>query len=211
LPDHAQKKSGHAAEQDRLDVLTRRWEWFDGQLDLDPHRLVFIDKNGASTKIARLHGCAPRGQRLRAAIPQGHWKTTTFVGALRLTGMTAPMVLDGPMTGERFLAYTQKILAPTLAAGDVVILDNLPAHKGAAVRETIEAAGAAPVPAALQPDFNPIENAFAKLKTLLRKAAARTSSTSGASSATALTPSHPTNAPTTAQPRAMTLTDRKLL
>ncbi len=97
--DHAQK-TGHAAEQDRPDVLSRREAWFEGHLDLDPHTLVFIDETGASTKMARLHGRAPRGERLRAAIPHGHWKTTTFVGALRLSGMTAPMVLDGPMTGE---------------------------------------------------------------------------------------------------------------
>lgn len=136
---------------------------------------MFIDETGANTKMARLHGRAPRGQRLRAAIPHGHWKTTTFVGALRLTGMTAPMVLDGPMTAQWFLAYTQQVLAPTLKSGDIVILDNLPAHKGAAVREAIEAAGARLLfLPPYSPDFNPIENAFAKLKTLLRKAAART-------------------------------------
>ena len=173
--DHAEKKSGHAAEQDRPDVLRRREAWFEGQLDLDPATLVFIDETGASTKMARLHGRAPRGQRLRAAIPHGHWKTTTFVGALRLTGMTAPMVLDGPMTGDWFLAYTQQVLVPTLYPGDVVILDNLPAHKSSAVREAIEAAGAKLLfLPPYSPDFNPIENAFAKLKALLRKAAART-------------------------------------
>jgi len=136
---------------------------------------VFIDETGASTKMARLHGRAPRGQRLRASIPHGHWKTTTFVGALRLTGMTAPMVLDGPMTGEWFLAYAQQVLVPTLRRGDIVILDNLPAHKGTAVREAIETAGARLLfLPPYSPDFNPIENAFSKLKALLRKAAART-------------------------------------
>ncbi len=176
--DHAQKKTGHAAEQDRPDVLSRREAWFEEQLDLDPHTLVFIDETGASTKMARLHGRAPRGERLRAAIPHGHWKTTTFVGALRLTGMTAPMVLDGPMTGEWFLAYTEQVLVPTLRPEHlfgVVILDNLPAHKGAAVRAAVEAAGAILLfLPPYSPDFNPIENAFSKLKTLLRKAAART-------------------------------------
>lgn len=173
--DHAQKKTGHAAEQDRPDVLSRREAWFEGQLDLDPHTLVFIDETGANTKMARLHGRAPRGERLRVPIPHGHWKTTTFVGALRLTGMTAPMVLDGPMTGEWFLAYTEQVLVPTLRPGDVVILDNLPAHKGPAVRAAVEAAGAVLLfLPPYSPDFNPIENAFAKLKTLLRKAAART-------------------------------------
>ncbi|CAM3272214.1 Tc1-like transposase DDE domain-containing protein [Sphingomonas antarctica] len=135
---------------------------------------MFIDETGASTKMARLHGRAPRGERLRSAIPHGHWKTTTFVGALRLTGMTAPMVLDGPMTGEWFLAYTKQVLVPTLLPGDVVILDNLPAHKGTAVRDAVEAAGATLVfLPPYSPDFNPIENAFAKLKMRLRKAAAR--------------------------------------
>ena len=125
--------------------------------------------------MARRHGRAPRGRRLRSAIPHGHWKTTTFVGALRLSGMTAPMVLDGPMTGAWFLAYVQQVLRPTLRRGDVVILDNLPAHKSAAVREAVEAAGARLLfLPPYSPDFNPIENAFAKLKALLRKAAART-------------------------------------
>lgn len=136
---------------------------------------MFIDETGASTKMARLHGRAPRGERLRASVPHGHWKTTTFVGALRLTGMTAPMVLDGPMTAEWFLAYTEQVLVPTLRPGDFVILDNLPAHKGSAVREAVEAVGATLLfLPPYSPDFNPIENAFAKLKTLLRKAAART-------------------------------------
>ena len=156
-------------------MLSRRRAWFKGQLDLDPDRLVFIDETGASTKMARLRGRAPRGQRLRAGVPHGHWKTTTFVGALRLTGMTAPMVLDGPMTGVWFLAYVEQVLVPTLRPGDIVILDNLPAHKGAAVREAIEAAGARLLfLPPYSPDFNPIENAFAKLKALLRRAAART-------------------------------------
>ena len=136
---------------------------------------MFIDETGASTKMARLYGRAPRGVRLRCGVPHGHWKTTTFVGALRRTGMTAPMVLDGPMTGAWFLAYVQQVLAPTLRQGDVVILDNLPAHKGAAAREAIEAAGARLLfLPPYSPDFNPIENAFAKLKALLRRAAART-------------------------------------
>jgi transposase len=154
--------------------MMRRRAWFEGQLDLDPHRLVFIDETGASTKMARLHGRAPRGQRLRMSLPHGHWKTTTFTGALRLTGMTAPMVLDGPMTGEWFRAYVEHVLVPTLSPGDVVIMDNPPAHKGAAVRHAIEASGSRLLfLPPYSPDFNPIENAFSKLKALLRKAAAR--------------------------------------
>ena len=136
---------------------------------------MFIDETAASTKMARLHGRAPRGQRLRASLPHGHWKTTTFIGALRLAGMTAPMVLDGPMTAEWFIAYVEQVLVPTLRPGEIVILDNLPAHKVAEARRLIEAAGATLrfLPP-YSPDFNPIENAFAKLKALLRKAAART-------------------------------------
>lgn len=108
-------------------------------------------------------------------MPHGHWKTTTFVGALRLSGMTAPMVLDGPMTGDWFLAYVEQVLVPTLRPGDVVILDNLAAHKGAAVRAAVEAAGASLLfLPPYSPDLNPIENAFSKFKALLRKAAART-------------------------------------
>ena len=173
--DHVQKKSAHAAEQDRPDILKRRQAWFDGQPDLEPERLVFIDETGASTKMARLRGRAPRVQRLRAGVPHGHWKTTTFTGALRLSGMTAPMVLDGPMTRAWFLAYAEQVLCPTLRPGDVVILDNLPANKGPTIRKVVEATGATLrfLPP-YSPDLNPIENAFAKLKALLRKAAART-------------------------------------
>ena len=104
------KKAAHAAEQDRPDVAHRRQAWFDAQPDLDPARLVFIDETGASTKMARLRGRAPRGQRCRAALRHGHWKTTTFVDALRLGGMTAPMLLDGPRNGPAFLAYVEQML-----------------------------------------------------------------------------------------------------
>ena len=125
--------------------------------------------------MARRHGRALRGQRLRASVPHGHWKTTTFIGGLRLTGMTAPMVLDGPMTGAWFLAYVEQVLVPTLSPGDIVVLDNLAAHKNASARAAVEAAGATLVfLPPYSPDLNPIENAFAKLKAMLRKAAART-------------------------------------
>jgi transposase len=136
---------------------------------------VFIDETGASTKMARLRGRAPRGERCRAPVPHGHWKTTTFTGALRLSGMTAPMVLDGAMNGAAFLAYVEQVLVPTLRPGELVVMDNLPAHKPAAVRAAIEQAGAELLYLPpYSPDFNPIENAFAKLKALLRKAATRT-------------------------------------
>jgi transposase len=140
-----------------------------------PERLVFIDETGASTKMARLRGRAPRGERCRAPVPHGHWKTTTFVGALRLDGMTAPMVLDGAMDGPAFLAYVEQVLVPTLAPADIVVMDNLPAHKLARVRTAIEAAGAKLLYLPpYSPDFNPIEMAFSKLKSFLKKAATRT-------------------------------------
>lgn len=152
-----------------------REAWFDGQLDLDPAKLVFIDETGASTKMARLRGRAKRGERCVASIPYGHWKTTTFTAGLRHDGMVAPMVLDGPMNGDAFRAYVEQVLVPELSEGDVVIMDNLPAHKVTGVRQAIENAGARLLYLPpYSPDFNPIEMAFSKLKALLRKAAART-------------------------------------
>jgi DDE superfamily endonuclease len=136
------KKTAHASEQDRPDVAHQRHIWTEIRPDLDPRRLVFIDETGASTKMARLYGRASRGQRCRAPVPHGHWKTTTFTGALRLGGLTAPMVLDGPMNAAAFLAYVEQVLVPTLSSGDIVVMDNLPAHKPAAVRRAIEATGA---------------------------------------------------------------------
>jgi transposase len=125
--------------------------------------------------MARRHGRAPRGERLRAGIPFGHWKTTTFIAGLRLTGMIAPMVLDGPINGEAFQVYVEQVLVSELRPGDIVIMDNLSSHKGPAVRQAIEAAGATLLfLPPYSPDFNPIENAFAKLKALLRAAAERT-------------------------------------
>lgn len=125
--------------------------------------------------MARLRGRSKRGERCRAAIPHGHWKTTTFTAGLRLDGLTAPMVLDGPMNGMAFRVYVEQVLAPTLRPGDVVIMDNLPAHRVSGVREAIEAAGAMRLfLPPYSPEFNPIEQAFAKLKAMLRKAAART-------------------------------------
>jgi transposase len=156
-------------------VKAAREAWFEGQLDLDPEHLVFIDETGASTKMARLRGRAKRGERCRAAVPHGHWKTTTFTAGLRLDGLCAPMLLDGAMDGEAFRAYVEQVLVPELRPGDIVIMDNLPAHKVSGVREAIEKAGAQLVYLpAYSPDFNPIELAFSKLKALIRKAAART-------------------------------------
>jgi transposase len=149
--------------------------WFDRQLDLDPERLVFIDETWASTNMARRYGRCLRGERLRVGVPHGHWKTTTFVGGLTLRGFIAPFVLDGPINRVAFETYVEKVLVPELREGDTVIMDNLPGHKGPRVRQLIEAAGAhlLYLPP-YSPDFNPIENAFAKLKALLRQAAERT-------------------------------------
>lgn len=174
MPSRA-KKTAHAAEQDRPDIVKRRQAWFDGQLDLDPERLVFIDETWASTNMARRHGRCLRGERLRGGVPHGHWKTTTFVAGLRSCGIAAPFVLDGPINRIAFEAYVDKVLVPELRSGDIVIMDNLSSHKGPRVREMIEAAGATLLfLPPYSPDFNPIENAFSKLKAHLRKAAERT-------------------------------------
>jgi transposase len=170
-----QKKTAHASEQDRPDVKAKREAWFESQLDLDPEKLIFIDETWTTTNMARKCGRAQRGERLRAGVPHGHWKTTTFVAGLRMTGMVAPMVLDGPINGLWFQAYVDQVLAPSLSPGDIVIMDNLGSHKGSKVRAAIEAVGARLLYLPpYSPDFNPIENAFSKLKALLRKAAERT-------------------------------------
>jgi transposase len=156
-------------------VAEARAAWQALQPDIAIERLVFIDETGASTKMARLYGRSARGKRCVASIPHGHWKTTTFVGALRASGITAPMVLDGAMDGAAFDLYVKEFLLPTLRLGDIVVMDNLPAHKRAQVRLALEAVGAQLryLPP-YSPDLNPIEMAFAKLKAALRKAAART-------------------------------------
>jgi transposase len=168
-------------------VKARREAWFELQPDLDPLKLVFVDETGATTKMARLRGRSPRGERCRAAVPHGHWKTTTLVAGLRLDGMSAPMLIDGAMDGAAFVAWVERLLVPTLATGDIVVLDNLPAHKVKAARTAIEQAGAKLLLLPpYSPDLNPIEQAFTKLKALLRKAAARTLDALGAAIADAL-------------------------
>jgi transposase len=141
---------------------------------LDIKKLVFVDETWASTSMTRIRGRAPRGQRCIASAPYGNWQTTTSLASLRCDGLTAPMVLDGPIDGESFLAWVQQFLAPTLREGDIVILDNLGSHKVEGVQTAIEAAGATLryLPP-YSPDFNPIEKLFAKLKALLRRAAKR--------------------------------------
>jgi transposase len=145
---------------------------------MDPTSFVFIDETGVTTNMVRRHGWGPKGDRLVDAAPHGHWRATTFVAGLRSTGLTAPLVLDGPLSGKAFRAYVEQFLAPTLSPGDVVVMDNLAAHKVAGVRDAIAAVGASILYLpAYSPDLNPIEQIFAKLKALLRKATARTRET----------------------------------
>jgi transposase len=164
-----------AGERDRPDVARRRAQWTKYQNSVAPERLVFIDETWTRTDMAPLRGWAPRGQRLTAKVPHGRWKTITFLAALRHDRIEAPWLLEGPIDGESFRLYVEKVLLPTLRPGDIVIMDNLGSHKGKAVRQLIRAAGAKLffLPK-YSPDLNPIEQVFAKLKHLLRKAAART-------------------------------------
>lgn len=164
-----------ASEQDRRDVAWRRSQWKKHQDRLDPRRLVFVDETWAKTNMTRTRGWCRKGLPLKAKVPQGHWKTMTFLAALRHDRIAAPCVFDGPINGERFLAWVQQALAPTLNPGDVVIMDNLSSHKSPAIRKAIRDAGARLffLPP-YSPDLNPIEQVFAKLKTLLRKADERT-------------------------------------
>ena len=156
-------------------MLRQRWAWFEGQIDLDPDRLVFVDESWASTNMSRRYGRCTRGERLRMSVPHGHWKTTTFIAGLRNSGIVAPFVIDCPVNREVFETWVERVLVPELRPGDIVIMDNLSSHKGPRVQALIATAGAALhyLPP-YSPDFNPIENAFAKLKALLRKEAART-------------------------------------
>lgn len=172
-----------------------RQAWFEGQDALEIERLFFIDECGTNTKMARARGRSKRGERCRAAIPHGHWKTTTLVAALTTSGIAAPMILDGAIDGDMFTAYVTHVLMKELRPGDVVIMDNLPAHKVATVRQTIEAAGASLmyVPP-YSPDFNPIEMAFSQIKAHLKKAAARTKENLDQAIATAIDTVSPINA-----------------
>lgn len=156
-------------------MLSAREAWFDAQIDLDPDRLVFVDETWASTNMARRYGRCPRGERLRMSVPHGHWKTTTVIAGLRNSGIVAPFVIDGAVDRDVFETWVEHVLIPELRVGDVVVMDNLSSHKGPRVQALIQAAGAELryLPP-YSPDFNPIENAFAKLKALLRKEAART-------------------------------------
>lgn len=159
-------------------MARRRVQWFKYRNRIDLSRLVFIDETWTKTNMAALRGWAPRGQRIKAHVPHGHWQTMTFLAALRHNRVDAPWLLDGPINGESFQLYVEKVLVPALHQGDVVVMDNLGSHKGKAIRNAIRAAGARLLfLPKYSPDLNPIEQLFAKLKHWLRKAAKRTPDT----------------------------------
>jgi transposase len=164
-----------AGERERPDVARRRAQWIKYRGRVDASRLVFIDETWTKTNMAPLRGWAPRGRRLIAKVPHRQWNTTTFLAALRYDRIEAPWLLEGPIDGESFTTYIEKVLLPTLRSGDIVIMDNLGSHRGKIVRQLIRSVGAKLLfLPKYSPDLNPIEQVFAKLKHLLRKAAART-------------------------------------
>ena len=173
--DDLQKKTIHAAEQDRPDVAERRCEWKADQPELDTRRLIFIDEIWAKTNMTRLRGRAPRGERLIDKTPHGHWKTSTLIAALGIEGVRCSVVVDGAVNADIFEAFVEQVLAPELKPGDVVVMDNLSSHKRARTRELIEAAGAELLfLPPYSPDLNPIEMIFSKVKQMLRTLACRT-------------------------------------
>jgi transposase len=179
-------------------VQAARRAWSEARPLLDIEKLVFIDETWTSTSMTRRYGRAPRGRRCIGSAPHGHWKTTTFVGGLRHRRLNAPMVADGPMDGEMFLAWVRQFLCPTLQPGDIAVVDNLSSHKVAGVEEAIHAVGATLLYLPpYSPDLNPIEKLFAKLKALLQKPPSAPSMPSGRNSAGCSTPSPPMNARTT--------------
>ena len=167
-----------ASECDRADVAERRRQWITGRQPLMRHqswRLVFLDETSVTTKMARLRGRSPRGQRLKARVPAGRWRTQTFIAGLRSDRLTAPWIINGAIDREAFDTYVETQLAPTLAKGDVVILDNLSVHRSAKAEAILRSRGAWMLfLPQYSPDLNPIEMAFSKLKAHLRKTAART-------------------------------------
>ncbi len=170
-----QKKTIHAAEQDRPDVARRRAAWKRIQPRIDATRLIFIDETWTKTNMTRLRGRAPRGERLIDKTPHGHWKTTTLIAALGIGGMCCSTVVDGAVNGDVFEAFVEQVLVPELRSGDVVIMDNLSSHKRQRIRELIEGAGARLVfLPPYSPDLNPIELIFAKVKQSFRSLACRT-------------------------------------
>jgi transposase len=174
----SQKKSLHAAEQDRPDVKAQRDAWRQKVKGLDLQRLVFLDESGAKTNMTRLYGRSFDGARLVDSAPHGHWCMTTMLSAMRVDGTTATMTIEGATDAAVFAAYVGQVLIPTLRPGDIVVMDNLAPHKMPGIVTQIEAAGAAAwfLPP-YSPDLNPIEKMWSKVKALLRKAKARTEET----------------------------------
>lgn len=171
----AEKKSLHAAEQDTAEAQQRRQAWRDEVTHLAPEQLVFLDESGATTEMTRRYGRAPGNQRVGEAVPQGHWRTVTMLAALTVNGLQAPMTIESPTDGDIFLAYLEQVLCPGLRPGQIVILDNLAAHKVNGVQRLVESTGARLLYLPpYSPDFNPIEQAWSKIKQLLRAAKART-------------------------------------
>ncbi|MCX5578928.1 IS630 family transposase [Kaistia terrae] len=169
------KKTMFALEQARADIARRRQRWRGWQKGLDADRLVFVDETWIKTNMAPIRGWGQKGKRLKGFAPQGHWRTLTFLAALRTDALTAPCFFDGPISGRSFRAWIEQQLVPTLKAGDIVIMDNLGSHKSAAVRQAIKTAGARLwfLPA-YSPDLNPIEQTFAKINHWMRTAQKRT-------------------------------------
>ena len=202
----ASKKTLRASEQERFDIRQAREEWREvrqPRMRLEPHRLVFIDETGTNTKMTRLRGRCLKGQRLHAKAPFGHWKTQTFLAALRSTGLTAPFVVDAPVNRAIFETYVETQLAPTLNKGDVVIMDNLAAHKSPLVEQLIRDRGAWVLfLPPYSPDLNPIEMAFAKLKAFFAQRPSGPSTNCGVPSAISVASSPHTNAKTTSTPPA---------
>jgi len=170
-----QKKTLHAAEQDRPDVAAARAAWLLSRAGLDPRRLVFIDETWAKTNMTRLRGRSPRGERLVGKVPHGHWKTTTLIAALDVAGVRCATTVDGAIDADLFAAFAEQVLAPTLRPGDIVVMDNLSSHKNNRARQAIESAGAHVLfLPPYSPDLNPIEMVFSKIKQLLRSLGHRT-------------------------------------
>ena len=169
------KKTLHASEQSRPDVVEQRKAWREKLADLPAAKLVFVDESGANTQMTRRYGRSPVGERLVCSAPQGHYQTTTLIAAVRLQGAQAPWLFAGVMDGEMFLAWVQEGLAPRLESGDIVVLDNLATHKVTGVKEAIEAVGArVEYLPPYSPDFNPIENLWSKMKQILKSRNPRT-------------------------------------
>ena len=170
----AKKKSLHAAEQDTVQGQLRRSQWREQARQIEPERLIFLDESGVTTEMTRRYGRARRGERVREGTPGGHWRTLTVLGAIRSSGWVAAMTIEAATDGDIFRAYLEQVLCPQLGPGDVVVMDNLAAHKVAGVRDLIQQSGAELLYLPpYSPDFNPIEQCWSQVKQRLRAAKAR--------------------------------------